>query len=52
MTNKAIVDISAFVSGAIPPLSRLTIDSSNACNQVSAPIVFRPLHGTVQFTIY
>ena len=37
--------ISDFVPGPI-------IDSSNACNQASAPIVYTPLHEPVQFVIH
>ena len=33
------------------PLLRPITDSSNACNQTSAPIVCTPLHGLVQFAI-
>jgi len=36
--NKAIVDIRLRLQCAIPPPSRPIIGSSNACNQVSAPI--------------
>ena len=32
-----------------PPPSRPTIDSCNACNQASAPILCMPLHAPVQF---
>jgi len=37
-TDKAIVDIRLRPRCAIPPPSRTIIDSSNACNQASAPI--------------
>ena len=35
-----------------PSSSRPIIDSSNACNQSSAHIVCKPLHGRVQFAIH
>ena len=34
------------------PPSRLVIDSPNACNQGSVPILCTPLHGPVQFSIH
>jgi len=34
------------------PLSLPIIDSSNACNEESAPVVCSPLHGPVQFVIH
>jgi len=50
--NKAIVDIRLRLRCAIPPLLRPTIDSSNDCNPASAPAVWTPLHGRVQFAIH
>jgi len=35
-----------------PQFLRPIIDSSNACNQASAPILCMPLHGPVQFAMY
>jgi len=49
--NKAIVDIRLRPRCAIPHY-RPIIDSSNACNQASAPIMCTPLHGPVQFAIH
>jgi len=50
--NKAIVDIRLRPRCGIPPPLRPLIDSSNACNQASAPIVCTPLHGLVHFAIH
>ena len=49
--NKTITDIRLRPRCAIPP-SRLIIDSSNACNQASAPVVCMPQHGPVEFATH